>query len=158
VLQRNFLKVGNTAPSSLTYFSGDTNVISRFKCYAFLITLCRVSAVGIATNYWHGGSGDQILTRRGFPHTSRLTLGPIHPPVKWVPGLFPGGKATGTRRWQPTSMQRRGQRKSKAVPLFHVWSSWVVLGSNLPFLSFIPCNRTRTSQITITPIPRKIVN
>jgi hypothetical protein len=36
--------------------------------------------------------------KRGFLYfkASRLVLGPIQPPIQWAPGLFPGGKATGT--------------------------------------------------------------
>jgi hypothetical protein len=35
---------------------------------------------------------------RNFPCPSTSVLRPIHPPVHWVPGFFPGGKAAGAWR------------------------------------------------------------
>jgi hypothetical protein len=63
-----------------------------------LLTLCivgRDSSVGIATRY--GLDGPEIESRwgRDFQHPSRPALGPTQPPIQWVPGLFPGGKAAG---------------------------------------------------------------
>jgi len=60
----------------------------------------RGSSVSIATRY--GPEGPEIKSRfevrgRNFPHPSRPALGPIQPPVRWVPGLYPGGKAA--RAW-----------------------------------------------------------
>ena len=68
---------------------------------------CQDGSVGIATRY--GLDGPRIETRRRqhFPHPSRPALGPIQPPVKWVPGLFLRGKAAGARVSQPTPIQHR---------------------------------------------------
>ena len=48
------------------------------------------SVVGIATGYGLVGPGIESLWRRDFPHLSRPVLGPIQPPVQWVPGLSRG--------------------------------------------------------------------
>jgi hypothetical protein len=64
----------------------------------FSVFVGRDSAVGIATRYVLDGPAVESLWGRGFPHLSRLALGPTQPPIQWVPGLFRGGKAAGAWR------------------------------------------------------------
>jgi hypothetical protein len=61
----------------------------------------RDSAVGIVTHY--GLDSPRIESRwgRDFPHPLGPTLGPTQPPIQWVAGLFPAGKATEACRWPP---------------------------------------------------------
>jgi hypothetical protein len=56
----------------------------------YLLTVGRVSSVGIATGYGLDGPGIESQWGRDFPHLSRPALGPTQPPVQWVPGLSRG--------------------------------------------------------------------
>jgi hypothetical protein len=62
----------------------------------------RHSSVGIATRCGLDSPGSNPSGGRGFPHPSRPALGPVQPPIQWVPTLFPGGKTVGVWRWPPT--------------------------------------------------------
>ena len=48
------------------------------------------SVVGIATGYGLDDPGIEFRWGRDFPHLFRPALGPIQPPLQWVPGLSRG--------------------------------------------------------------------
>jgi hypothetical protein len=56
------------------------------------------SSVGIATRYGLDGPGIESRYGRDFSHLIRPALGSTQPPIQWVPGLFPEGKAAGSWR------------------------------------------------------------
>jgi hypothetical protein len=51
-------------------------------------------SVGIATRYELDGPGTEYRQGRDYPHSSRPALGPIQPPIQWVPRLC-GGRGGG---------------------------------------------------------------
>jgi len=47
----------------------------------------RDSSYDIAIGHGLDGPGIESQWERDFPHQSRPSLGPTHPPIQWVPGL-----------------------------------------------------------------------
>ena len=89
----------------MQYNHQDTNLwITTVSLLSLLlgIIMGRDSPGGIATRYGLDGMGIESRWGRDFPHPSRPALGPTQPPIQYEPGLFPGGKAAGAWRWQPT--------------------------------------------------------
>jgi hypothetical protein len=92
--------------------------------------------MSVTCRYEPEGLGIESRWGRDSPQLSRLALGPIQSPVKWVPSMFPGGKMAGAWCWLPPPIQRWSQRKSRGILLLSLWVlKACCLGWGLPFIS-----------------------
>jgi hypothetical protein len=67
----------------------------------------RDSVVGITTRYGLDGPGIESQWGRDFPHSFTPILSPTQPPIQWIRGLFPGGKAAEAWRLLPPHLAPR---------------------------------------------------
>jgi len=102
-----------------------------------VLYVLRDISVGIATLYVLDGSRIESRWMRVFSHSSRTTIGPIHPPVQWVPNLILASKSSGTWLWQSTSSSAKVKERVELYVYSSSGSSWPVLGWNLPYLVFV---------------------
>jgi len=94
--------------------------------------LGRVSSVGIATRYGLEGRGIESQWGRDFPHLSRPALSSTQPPIQWVTGLFPGGKAAGRGVDHPLQPSSEVKERVELHLYSPSGSSWTVLGWTVP--------------------------
>jgi hypothetical protein len=93
------------ATFTFTFFKHvSARIILKLNYLFWLIIggLLPYSSVGIVTVYGLGGPGIESRCGPDLRHPFRPALGPTHPPIQWVTGLFPRGKAAGAWRWPPT--------------------------------------------------------
>jgi hypothetical protein len=79
-------------------------IFENYENICFL-NVGQASSFGIATRYGLDCLEIETWWDWDFPHTSRLALRPTLPPVKWVPGLFPKGKAAAECPWPQSSAE-----------------------------------------------------
>ena len=100
----------------------------------------RDSSVGIATCYRLYGPGIESRWGRNFPHPVRPVLGPIQPPMQWVPVFSPGVKRPRRGVDHPNYLAPRSKKDSHNGP------SWPVLAWTLPLLYLFPVRQSSGTQ------------
>jgi hypothetical protein len=91
------------------------------------------SSVCIATRYEMDVPGIESRWGWDFPYLSRTALGPIQPPIQWVPSLS-RGKAAGAWRWPPIPYSAEVKEGVGTYLYSPSGPSWPVLGWTLPYL------------------------
>jgi len=66
------------------------------------VTMGQDSVVSIAALCGLDGLGIESWWGQDFFHLSRMALGPTQPPIQWVPGFYPRGKAARVWHCPPT--------------------------------------------------------
>jgi hypothetical protein len=110
----------------------------------------RDSSVGIAVRYGLDGPGIESRWGRDFPRPSRPALGPTQPPIKWVPGLFPGVKRPGRSVDHPRLSNAEVKERVELYFYSPSGPSWPVLGWTLT-------KQAKTLIINISALLGKLV-
>jgi hypothetical protein len=95
---------------------------------ALMFVISIHECAGIATRYRMDGRGIKSWWGRDFPQLSRPALGPTQPPVQWIPGLLPGGKAAATWRIPLTPSSAEVKERVKACVCSPCGPSQPVIG------------------------------
>ena len=95
-------------------------------------TLHGNSSVGIRTRYGLDSPGIESRWGRDFPHPPRRAMGPTQLPIKWIPGVFPEGKAAGIWRSPPPPTSAKVKERVELYVYSPFRPSWPVLGRTLP--------------------------
>jgi hypothetical protein len=120
---------------------------------------CRTDTLaGIVQSIWRLATGWTVRNKsrwgRDFSHPSPPALGPIQPPIQWVPGLS-GGKAAGAWRWPPTPSSAAVKERVYLYLYSSCGLSWPVLGWILlqGNYTYCVCAHIRTHRVGQNHIP-----
>jgi hypothetical protein len=108
------------APQNIDFY---ITCIYFFFCRPKLILRGPGISVIIVTDYGLEGPGIESRWGRDFPRLSRLTLGPVQPPVQWVPYLSRGLKCGWGVLLTTHTLLAPRSLKSRAIPLPTLWAT-----------------------------------
>jgi hypothetical protein len=89
------------------------------------------SVISVATRYGLDSPVERMPVGQDFQLKSRPALRPIQPPMQWVPGLFPGGKAAEAWLWPLTPSKVEAEERLELYIYSPSGPSWPVLAWTL---------------------------
>jgi hypothetical protein len=142
----SFLMITMTTLTPLLIVSGSSRRWSLVPETCFLSLPVWTWSLYTVHSYLTSVSEKKVPVGRDFPHPSRRALGSTQPPVQWVPGLFPGGKAAGAWCWLPAPSNAEVKERVELYLCSPSGRSWPVIRWTLPF-------RSSSKQETIVVLP-----